>query len=106
MLLPMKYLVVIALLLSACHRAPQQVRYVPRDPMYDLCMTTDFSHHTDKELSDCGVWLGARAAVRGAYMASPYQSPRATQDGTLTILRPNGHMSMYSCDSGTCIQVK
>ncbi len=102
----MKYLVVIALLLSACAEEPLQVQSVPRDPMYDLCMTTDFSHHTDKELRDCGVWLGARAAVRGAYMSAPYQPLRATQDGSLTILHPNGHMSMYSCDSGTCIQIK
>jgi len=63
-------LIFVALLIVGCrHAAPAVVTNqtsAPRDPMYDLCMTTDFSHHTDQELHACGAWIGARQPVAGA----------------------------------------
>ncbi len=111
----MKYLVVIALLLSACHRAPQQVRSVPGpdpDPMEKLCLVNDYSKHTDQEFADCKAWLHARVSKwRTGIGPVPFQTtntptppipPRST---TYTIMKPNGGVQFLSCDGTTCMTI-
>lgn len=78
--------------------------YVP-DPMRELCVTTDFSHHTDKELHDCGVWLAPRAARYngGQVQPRPVQPPSST---TYSIYSNTGKLQgLLSCSGTTCTEV-
>ena len=108
MLIIMRYLAIMLLLLSACAEDLSQVRAVPRDPMYDLCMVSDYSYHTNKEVRACGDWLRARVAPwRTGIGLAPAPAPApAPSSGPLVIMHPNGTASMYSCDSGACLQIK
>ena len=97
-------LIFTALLIIGCrHAAPGVVAdqpAAPRDPMYDLCMTTDFSRHTDQELHACGVWLGARLPVAVATPRPPTASPPSPT--TYTVIKPNGKAEFLSCYGNSC----
>jgi len=93
----MKVLLVIILFLAGCVPTPIKKPY---DPLYDLCMTTDFSHHTDQELHACGAWLKARQPVVGAGWQQP--SVETHQPKTYTIIKPNGKSDVLSCYGATC----
>ena len=101
-------LIFTALLIVGCrHAAPGVVAdqpSAPRDPMYDLCMTTDFSHHTDQELHACGVWLGTRQPMNPVPAARPRTDP-ALSNKTYTIMTPNGQLRFMSCVDSTCMMI-
>ena len=89
-----------AVLLTGCS---SDMSLVPVDPMRALCVTTDFSHHTAKELERCQAWLGARA---GGYNAN-IQPRRADPGPTTYSIYSNGGklQSLLSCSGTTCTEV-
>jgi hypothetical protein len=66
-------LILLMLLLAGCHTPPSQfpVAARPVDPMAELCITDNFSAHTDKELAACRRWL----LLRGHGPTVPGSSP-------------------------------
>lgn len=76
---------------------------VPVDPMRALCVTTDFSHHTEKELARCSAWLGARAGGYNATVQPRRADPSPT---TYSIYSNTGKLqSLLSCYGTTCTEV-
>jgi hypothetical protein len=99
----MRYVLLIAVFLTGCVEQGPRAVYVP-DPMEALCDTTDFSHHTDKELHDCGVWLAPRAARYQGFQPRP--RPRDPEPTTYSIYSNTGKLqSLLSCSGTTCTEV-
>jgi hypothetical protein len=69
----MKWMLLIALVMTGCAGGEfvAEPRWKPGDKMAALCVTKDFSRHTDQQLSDCQRWL----FEHGYYVDMP--SPRA-----------------------------
>lgn len=103
MLTTMRYLALISfLLIAGCQSSDMSL--VPVDPMAELCITTDFSRHTDKELRQCGAWLAPRAA---RYQALPQRRYRDDSEPTTYSIYSNGGklQSLLSCSGTTCTEV-
>lgn len=71
--------------------------------MAEFCITTDFSHHTDKELAKCRAWLGARGAGYNPSIPVRRADPGPT---TYSIYSNTGKLQgLLSCSGTTCTEV-
>jgi len=89
----MKVLLVIILFLTGCMAPPVKQPY---DPLYALCLTDDYSRHSDAELAECGRWLRQRVGPPTGVAPS----------STYTIFGANGTTSFLSCAGQTCFEFK